>query len=390
VRLGVYADLVYRADDGRLAADRAFVKFVTKLPPRVDEIVLFGRLDPRQGPNPYPIPTEAVRFVPLPFYSSVFDVPALLRALPRSCRTFADELSQLDAVWLFGPAPLAVAFALIARRRRTPVFLGVRQDYPMYIRSRLPSRRWAWAVGAANALDLAFRLVARSSPTLTVGDELAQRYRGGHAPVLPFGLSLVAADDVVPLDAALARPWNGELRVLSVGRLDPEKNPLLLLDVIAGLRARDSRWRLAILGDGPVADDLARAVRRRGLTDAVELQGYGPNGPPLWQQSRSSHAFLHVSLTEGLPQVLFEAEAAGIPIVATSVGGVASALGHGQRGLLVPPNDPGAAIAALERLASDRELRTTLIRAGLDHISGETIEAQLDRVARFLHERLRA
>ncbi len=390
MHLGVYADLVYRRDRGRLAADRAFVKFVTSLPPRVEEIVLFGRLDPKPGPNPYPIPDGAVRFVPLPFYRSVFDVVALLRVLPRSCRTFADELPRLDAVWLFGPAPVAVAFALIARRRGTPVFVGVRQDYPMYIRSRLPGRRWTWAVGFAHALDLAFRLIARRSPTLTVGEELAGGYRGGKAPVLPFGLSLIRPEDVVAPDDALARPWDGELRVLSVGRLDPEKNPLLLLDVVARLRQTDPRWRLSVVGDGPLAGDLAREVERRGLGDAVELHGYVPNGPVLWEHYRSSHAFLHVSLTEGLPQVLFEAEAAGIPIVATNVGGVAAALGHGKRGLLVPPEDAGAAVAALERLASDEALRASLIRAGLDHAAGETIEAQLDRVASFLHDQLPA
>jgi glycosyltransferase involved in cell wall biosynthesis len=98
--------------------------------------------------------------------------------------------------------------------------------------------------------------------------------------------------------------------------------------------------------------------------------------------------FLHVSLTEGVPQVLFEAEAAGIPIVATSVGGVASALGHGLRGLLVPPSDAAAAIEALARLSLDEDLRVRLIRAELEHVAGETIEAQLDRVAAFLLDQI--
>jgi glycosyltransferase involved in cell wall biosynthesis len=388
VRLGVYADLVFRRDGDTLTADRAFVKFFTALPPRVDEVVLFGRLDPTPGLHAYPVGGRAVRFVPLRFYRSVFDVVALIRALPDSCRSFARELSRLDAVWLFGPAPIAVSFALIALRRNVPVLLGVRQDYTLYIRNRLPSKRWTWAIVAARTLDLTFRLMARRAPALTVGDELANTYRGGHAPVLSFGLSLIEQADVVPAEEAIARPWNGDLRVLSVGRLDPEKNPLLLLDVFEGLRARSDRWRLTIVGDGPLAPHLAQEVTRRGLDD-VELLGYVPNGPDLWQLYRSSHVFVHTSLTEGLPQVLFEAEAAGLPIVATDVGGVAAALGDGMRGLLVPPRDAGAVVAALERFRTDHVLRERVIRAELQHVSTQTIDAQLDRVAAFIHSNVR-
>jgi glycosyltransferase involved in cell wall biosynthesis len=380
----VYSDLVYRSDGETVSTDRSFIRFVSALGAQVDELVVFGRLDPAPGRDLYALPLEGVRFVALPHYRSVFAVAQMTAAIPRSCRVFARELPRLDAVWVFGPAPLAVLFARIARRRRLPLFLGVRQDYPRYIGDRLPSRRWIWALGAAHVLDFAFRRIARRAPTIAVGEELAQRYSRGPAPVLTTGFSLVKADEIVPLQEALSRSWQGELRLLSVGRLDPEKNPLLLVDVIEALRRRDPRWRLAIVGGGPLAKRLAEIVRERGLEEAVELVGEVTNGPELWQWFRSSHAFLHVSLTEGLPQVLFEAEAAGLPIVATDVGGVAAALGQGERGLLVPPRDVAAATRALERLEADEELRRSLIRAELAHVSGETLEAQLERVASFL------
>jgi len=162
MRLGVYSDLIYRrAGDGTVSADRAFIRFVTALPPRVDEVVVFGRLDPTPGAYPYVLPTENVRFVPLPHYPSVFHVWRLLGALRGSSAVFARELERLDAVWLFGPHPLALAFALISRRKSMPLVLGVRQDYPAYIRNRLPSRVWTWALGAAWVLEAAWRELAR-------------------------------------------------------------------------------------------------------------------------------------------------------------------------------------------------------------------------------------
>jgi glycosyltransferase involved in cell wall biosynthesis len=384
VRLGVYSDLVYRSDDETISTDQSFLRFISALAAHVDELVLFGRLDPVAGRALYPLPPERVRFVALPYYRSVFSLAQLVRALPRSRRIFARELEWLDRVWIFGPGPVAVLLARSARKAKVPLFLGVRQDYPRYIGKRLPSALWTWAAVAAHGLECSFRRLARLSPTVTAGEELARRYGGGRAPVLAIGFSLVGGDEIVPAEEALARSWHGELRVLSVGRLGPEKNPLLLLEVIERLRSRDERWRLAIVGSGPLAGELARQVRSRRMENCVELTGEIANGPELWRRYRSSHAFLHLSLTEGLPQVLYEAEAAGLPIVATDVGGVAAALSHGERGLLIPPEDAEAAAGALERLAADDALRARLIATGLAHASAETLEVQLRRVAAFL------
>ena len=66
------------------------------------------------------------------------------------------------------------------------------------------------------------------------------------------------------------------------------------------------------------------------------MTGFIPFGPGLLERYRDAHAFVHVSLTEGLPQVLYEAMGSGLPIVATDVGGVSDALEGGQAGLVVP------------------------------------------------------
>jgi glycosyltransferase involved in cell wall biosynthesis len=384
VRLGVYSDLKYRRDDGGLSTDRAFIRFVTSLPPRVDEVVIFGRLDPEPGRYPYALPTEAVRFVPLPFYPKVTAIGGVVRAVRRSAAIFRDELDKLDAVWIFGPHPLADRFARITRRHGTPLVLGVRQDYPSYIGNRLPGPLWRWAIPVAHGLERSFRRLGRRAPTVALGAEIASNYSGGSAPVLTTGFSLIRRDELVSEEEALGKAWDGPLRVLSVGRLDPEKNPLLFLDIAELLRRDDPRWSLAIAGDGPLQGELERGIAERGLRDVIELLGYVPNGPELWAEYRRSHVFLHVSLTEGLPQVLFEAQGAGLPVVATNVGGVSAAVGGGESALLVPPSDAAAAAAALIRLAGDEAERHRLIAAGLTNAREQTLEAQLDRIAEFL------
>ena len=385
MRLGIYTDMVYRSDGETITTNRAFVRFVTSLPPRVDEVVLFGRLHPEPGRTTYGLDGDAIRFVALPYYPRITAVASMLAAVRESWRIFTAELERLDAVWVFGPQPMAVVFASAARRRSTPLILGVRQDYPRYIASRLPGPAWRWAVPAARVLEAAFRRMSRTSATVALGEDIAARYSAG-APVLATGFSLVSRLDIVSLEAALARPWAGQLRVLSVGRLDPEKNPMLLLDIAAGLRAREPAWKLLIAGDGPLRRRIDEEISRRGLGDCVEMLGEIPNGPELWSLYRRSHVFLHVSLTEGLPQVLFEAQAAGLPVVATAVGGVPGALRQGATGLLVDAQDSEAAIAALERLRLDRGRREELVGAGLAAVSSETLEDQLDRVAAFIRQ----
>jgi glycosyltransferase involved in cell wall biosynthesis len=383
VRLGIYADLVYHADDRGVSTDRAFILFIGALAERIDEVVVFGRLAPGSGRAPYSLP-ERIRFVALPHYARVTSVRRLLRSLGAARRAFAAELGPLDAVWLFGPHPIALEFARIARARHVSVVLGIRQDFPQYIAHRLPSRRWAWAIPVAHVLDRMFRLLAHRLPTVVVGEALGARYRAGNgSDLLVTGISLVSRSTVAAPDDAVTKDWSGELRLLSVGRVDAEKNPLLLPEILARL-GRTGAWRLIVAGDGPLAGAVAARAAELGVDDRLELRGYVSHGDGLRRLYETSHALLHVSRTEGVPQVLFEAQAAGLPVVATDVGGVAGALGYGERGLLVPPGNAVAAAEACERLRREPELRSAFIHRGLEFARAESIESQLDRLVGFL------
>lgn len=390
LRIGVYTDLVFREDDGCYSTDRSFILFIAALASTVGEVVLFGRRHPTPGRAAYALPSEHVRFVPLPFYPRATSVGGVLRSLAGSRNVFAAELERLDAIWLFGPHPVAYELARVARRRGLPVFLGIRQDYPRYIGHRLPSRAWLWAVPVAHGLELAFRQLARTTPTVVVGDALASAYSGNGGALLATTVSLVREGDVADVHEATSRPWGDSVRLLTVGRLDAEKNPLLLPEIVARLREHHEGWRLTVVGSGSFDRDLAERASALGVADAIELTGEVPFGESLWDLYTSSSAFLHVSLTEGVPQVLHEAAAAGLPVVATDVGGVRGALDDGRLGLMVPPRDPVAVVEALERLRKDEALRRTLVAAGLATARTRTLNAEVDRVAEFFHSQLAA
>ena len=378
MRLAVYTDYAYHRVGHEVFAERAFALFVARLAAGFDRLVLVGREAPAPVRARYSIGAE-VELVPLPYYRSLSEPWSVLRSSIQSVTRFWRALGGVDAVWLLGPHPLAIAFAVVAALRRKRVVLGVRQDTRAYVSSRHPGRRLLGL--AAAVLDAAWRGLAHAFPVVAVGPEIAAHYAGARS-LLEITVSLVDEQDLVPPEAALERSYGGELRVISVGRLEAEKNPLLLADVLARLLRSSDRWRLIVCGEGAMQAALADRLRELGIAERAELLGYVPFGPRLLDLYRDSHALLHVSWTEGLPQVLVEAFAAGLPVVATDVGGVAKAVGEAVR--LVPAGDAGAAAAELEAIAADPGMREKLVRAGYDHAAARTVTTELKRLGEFL------
>lgn len=378
VRLVVYTDSVYHAMDGVTYGELAFTTFVGALAEQVDRLTVVGRLSPERRVAHHRLPSS-VRFVGLPYYASLAEPGAALSSLWSAMRLFWHAIDDADRVWLLGPFVHGVAFALLGLLRRRGVVLGVRQDYRTYVRMRRPAQRWMHVV--ADALDLTWRALARLCPVIVVGPDLALQYR--RAPkVLPITVSLISSADVAAGERAASRDYDGPLTVLSVGRLDLEKNPVLLADALDRLRRRDDRWQLVVCGEGPLKSALADRLAALGLTEHAKLRGYLPVHGGLLELYRLSHAFLHVSWTEGVPQVLIEAFASGLPVVATAVGGVPEAARDAA--LLVPPGDPDAAAQALAAIGTDAELRRRLVRAGFDRAREQTLERETARVVEFI------
>lgn len=375
MRLLVHVDQGHRrTPDGRLTTARPFVAFVAELGEHVESVALAGRLEEDGPPHVHELPAS-LGFVALPHYARATDPAAVLRAAAGACRRFWRALGEADAVWLVGPSPLSLPFWALAVLRRRPTVLGVRQDLPAYVRHRHPGRRGPALV--ADALDGAFRLIARRTPVVVVGSALAERFAEAQ-DVLAISVSLARIADVAGAAGTAAprpRAAGAERRILSVGRLDPEKNPLLLADVLARL---GPGWRLEVCGDGPLAGALAERLAALGVADGAELAGDVEHGA-LAARYRAADVLLHVSHTEGVPQVLYEAFAAGTPVVATDVGGVRGAAEGAA--LLVPPGDADAAVAALRRVAEEPALREALVTAGLARAREHALEPQAAVVA---------
>ena len=156
-----------------------------------------------------------------------------------------------------------------------------------------------------------------------------------------------------------ARSGNPSLLLLTVGRLQAPKDYATLVAALA--RLRDLSVRTQIVGDGPDRPVVTAALRDAGLDESVELLGDRDEVASLLA---AADCFVLASRSEGLPLSVLEAMAAGLPVVASDVGGVHELVADGVTGSLVPPGDPAALADALRELLRDPARRLQLGAAG--------------------------
>jgi glycosyltransferase involved in cell wall biosynthesis len=172
--------------------------------------------------------------------------------------------------------------------------------------------------------------------------------------------------------------------LLSAGRLVAKKGLGDLVDACARLRARGLRFRCAVVGDGPERASLERHVRELRLGDRVELLG-SRSQEQLAELYREATLFalpcrvLADGDRDGIPNVLVEAMASGLPVVATRISAIPELVRDGENGLLVPERSAGELAAAIERLLADAPLRRGLAasaRLGVEKSFDSSANAQ--------------
>lgn len=170
------------------------------------------------------------------------------------------------------------------------------------------------------------------------------------------------------------------LLIGSVGRLVPVKNYALLLEAVARL-ANFRSCRLLLIGDGPERAGLERLAARLGLGSRVAFCGHRDDVPQLLEQV---DVFVLPSLSEGMSNTLLEAMAAGLPVVASDVGGNRELIEPDRTGMLFRSGDVAALTGRLEQLLGSSELRARLGEAAALRVRAEfSMQAMLARYAQL-------
>ncbi len=177
-----------------------------------------------------------------------------------------------------------------------------------------------------------------------------------HNAVKPFVPASAEEVDRIRRELGLQ---NHEAMILSIGRLSYEKGHADLIRSAAKLAGMPgtSPFRLVIVGDGPEREALTKLAAHVGLEDNVSFAGFQRDARPYYELAALVAVPSH---SEGSPNVVLEAMAAGLPIVANRVGGVPEILEDGVTGLMVEPRNPEAMAKTIFQLLSNADLRSRL------------------------------
>lgn len=256
------------------------------------------------------------------------------------------------------PVPAIAARTALAR----PMPAVVHTEHNVWSRYRRPTR-------VANAVTY-----GRNAAVIAVSDGVAESVRRpAWAPWLRLPPVQVLHHGIDerrvcsgPHARAEARDVLGladdEQVVGTVANFTPKKDQRSLLASTARLAASQRRLRVVLVGSGPLEDDLRAQVRREGLASRVLFTGSRDDVQRLLP---AFDVFVLSSLHEGLPIALLEAMAAGLPVVATHVGGVPEAMTDGREGYLVSPRDVDALTAAIATLLDDPGLGARMGAEGM-------------------------
>jgi glycosyltransferase involved in cell wall biosynthesis len=213
-----------------------------------------------------------------------------------------------------------------------------------------------------------------ASAVVTVSEYNAQYLRG----VIGKGLRIHCVSNGVEVAPTRADRPDGP--VLCVARLVPKKGVDVVIDATAVLAPRIPDLRVEIIGGGPMQDSLRRRAEALGVLGQIRFLGPQTSDQVEAAFRRASMVVLACRIAEdgdrdGMPTVLTEALARGLPVVSTTVAGIRELVRHGETGLLVPPEDPAALADAIGLLRRDRELARRLGRAGRELV-GERFDPE--------------
>ncbi len=175
------------------------------------------------------------------------------------------------------------------------------------------------------------------------------------------------------VDPALFKPveHTGKgTRLLTVGRMASVKGMPVLLDAIKQLHIEHPDLTLTVVGDGPERKAFEQHAETLGISSAVNFVGYQSQAQ-VRERLSETDVFVLPSFAEGVPVVLMEAMAAGVPPVTTRIAGVAELIDNGASGLLVPPGDGASLAEAISSLLNDPDKRSAFGRVGREKVSNE-------------------
>jgi glycosyltransferase involved in cell wall biosynthesis len=306
---------------------------------------------------------------------------------------FRAAVGDLDAMLIQGPSPLLPH--LVKASGHLPVGLIVWGDYGAWQpRPTFPKWRnaaiWVWI----KIYGVQQRRASKGLVAFVQNPLLASTVAGADVTVVPFSsLSEASLAGVGSTESewAAEKGHTIPVRLLYSGRIVREKGLFEAVDAVKILRDRGYLVSFDLLGwedpRDPTIDALEKHAGEVGVSERVRFLGYLPAGPDLLQIYADADIFVIPTYWDSLPRSMQEAMAVGLPVVATSVGGIAYHLRNREHAMLVSSRRPDELADAVAELVDNAQLRRTIAENGRTWARGNTLESNVQAVLAVLGPR---
>ncbi len=306
----------------------------------------------------------------------------LLSALPRLRKILKTE--RIDVVHYFFGLPTGLLSLYSHSVKKLPYIVSLRgSDVPLYDRDSKKLRFLHWLTKR-----LSRKIWRDASQVFAVSGALA-RLANESFPDIPVGVIYNGVDIVEAAGRKQGSSAADPIRLICVSRLIPRKGVHNLLDAFANL-ARGNII-LTIIGEGPSESALKAHAEAIGIADDVTFEG-SCTAEEVQAHYLQSDIFVLPTRSDAFANVILEAMSAGLPVIASDVGGVAEAVADGNTGILVQPGRPKQLTAAIQKLATDDDLRVDMGNAGRERVRkmfawGENARLHIEAYAKAIQKR---
>lgn len=342
-----------------------------------DKVVLVARCKKsRTQPQCQQIDENKIEFFPVCDFSGYTGFIGAIKAFWQ-CRK---AVGLADRYWLRAPGFMASMLSFWLKRRGILYYLDMVGNPAEVTATKtqwLP--RWIAKVFIELTRKRFRRLAAASKGVLAVTESTLQRLYPSLIQANDFGASDVRLPDEIFKQPN--RNFNDEeFRIIIVGVLLKYKGHSYLLEALSKIQSQ-RKWSLLAVGQGPELENLKRLTEELGIGECVCFYGRIDWGPKLFEKLDEAHLFVLSSLTEGIPRVVIEAMARGLPVIATAVGGVAEII---EPEFLVPIQNSDALAEKISALWNRPEKLERISARNFRHAQEFELErTQLRRKAWF-------
>ncbi|NPV82278.1 MAG: glycosyltransferase family 4 protein [Candidatus Aminicenantes bacterium] len=383
-RIAIIVDQVYFVDDNGNYFTRANLRReLLDGFSRYFDVTVFGRVRKIKKANSEfsgVINSPTIKFINLPNW----ELKNLIIKIPQIFYKIFVHLRGFDIVILrmmYLSAILAFPLCVI---RRIPFIIQLIGDPEgiSELQTKLGSGRLGSIVSRfirKTGLILLKTMTSRAAYCTAVSSMLAQKYFENEIAISDTRL------EKIPSETKRCRHNNEKFTVLYVGRLVQMKNPNILIEAISLITDRVKGLDVVFVGEGPLHNTLENQVKALNLQAIIKFTGFISEPAMLYQiYSDADVLVLPSSQGEGLPLVIIEAMAHGLPVVATDVGGIREIVLHGQTGYLLSKPDPIEIAYYLEMLAKDGELCFKLSKSAKELAKNYTVDAQVKKMQQIV------